>query len=60
MADRVLFLSASPGRVIFDMPVSVPRPQEPGDAAVGAFYHRVLALHPELLAGRRDRPPEPG
>jgi NitT/TauT family transport system ATP-binding protein len=59
VADRVLFLSASPGRVILDMPVDVPRPREPGDAAVGALYDRVLALHPELLAGRRDGPPEP-
>ncbi len=52
VADRVLFLSSGPGRVVLELPVDVPRPREPGDAAVGALYDRVLVSHPELLAGR--------
>jgi NitT/TauT family transport system ATP-binding protein len=52
VADRVLFLSSGPGRVVMELAVDVPRPREPGDAAVGALHDRVLATHPELLAGQ--------
>jgi NitT/TauT family transport system ATP-binding protein len=52
VADRVLFLSGGPGRIVLALPVDVPRPREPGDPAVGALHDRVLAAHPELLAGQ--------
>jgi NitT/TauT family transport system ATP-binding protein len=51
VADRVLFLSSGPGRVVMELAVEIPRPREPGDPAVGALHDRVLATHPELLAG---------
>jgi NitT/TauT family transport system ATP-binding protein len=51
VADRVLFLSEGPGRVVMELAVDVPRPREPGDPAIGALHDRVLAAHPELLAG---------
>ncbi len=65
VADRVVFLSSSPGRVVWELPVELPRPREPADAAVGALHDRVLACHPALLAGRAGAPierarPEPG
>jgi NitT/TauT family transport system ATP-binding protein len=51
VADRVLFLSPGPGRVVLELPVDLPRPREPRDPAVGALHDRLLARHPELLAG---------
>jgi ABC-type nitrate/sulfonate/bicarbonate transport system ATPase subunit len=51
LADRVLFLSRGPGRVVLDVPVDLPRPREPGDASVGELHDRLLAAHPDLLAG---------
>jgi NitT/TauT family transport system ATP-binding protein len=51
VADRVLFLSPGPGRVVLEEPVELPRPREPGDAAVGNLHDELLASHPELLAG---------
>ena len=54
VADRVLFLSPGPGRVVLELPVTLPRPREPGDPAVGELHDRLLARHPELLAGSAD------
>jgi NitT/TauT family transport system ATP-binding protein len=51
LADRVCFLSAAPGRVVLEVPVALPRPRRPGDAAVAELHARLLARHPELLAG---------
>jgi NitT/TauT family transport system ATP-binding protein len=60
VADRVLFLSSGPGRIVLEQPVDLPRPREPGDPAVGALHDRVLAAHPELLAGQTAGPPVSG
>ncbi|AYH43316.1 ABC transporter ATP-binding protein [Azoarcus sp. DN11] len=51
LADRVCFLSRSPGRVVLELPVALPRPRLPDDAAVQALQANLLAQHPELLAG---------
>ncbi len=59
VADRVLFLSSGPGRVVMELPVEIPRPREPGDPAVGALHDRVLGAHPELLAGQVHGDPAP-
>ena len=56
VADRVLFLSPGPGRVVLELPVALGRPREPGDAAVGELHDRILRLHPEILAGAADQP----
>lgn len=58
LADRVCFMSAAPGRVVLDVPVALPRPRRPGDAAVSDLYEGLLARHPELLAGLPQ--PDPG
>jgi NitT/TauT family transport system ATP-binding protein len=51
VADRMLFLSPGPGRVVLELPVALARPREPGDPAVGELHDRLLRRHPELLAG---------
>jgi NitT/TauT family transport system ATP-binding protein len=51
VADRVVFLSRPPGRVVVELPVDLPRPREPGDATVGELHDRLLAVYPDLLAG---------
>jgi NitT/TauT family transport system ATP-binding protein len=56
VADRVLFLSPGPGRVVLELPVALGRPREPGHAAVGELHDRILRLHPEILAGAADQP----
>lgn len=51
LADRVCFLSAAPGRVVLELAVELPRPRLPDDAGVAALHARLLAEHPDLLAG---------
>jgi ABC-type nitrate/sulfonate/bicarbonate transport system ATPase subunit len=51
LADRVLFLSAGPGRVMLDLPLSIPRPRHPDSAAVETLRKQLLATHPDLLRG---------
>jgi NitT/TauT family transport system ATP-binding protein len=55
VADRVLFLTPGPGRVVLELLVGLARPREPGDAAVGELHDRILRLHPEILAGAAER-----
>jgi NitT/TauT family transport system ATP-binding protein len=51
LADRILFMSASPGRVVLDFRVDLPRPRRADDPAIEALRRRLLAEHPDLLAG---------
>lgn len=51
LADRVCFMSHAPGRIVLDVPVTLPRPRQPQDAAVSRLYEELLGTHPELLAG---------
>ena len=55
LADRVLFLSPRPGRIVFDQPVELPHPRGRDDPAVERLRADLLARHPELLAGRTGR-----
>ena len=54
LGDRVLFLSAGPGRVVLDLPLELPRPRGPDSAAVDALRKRLLENYPDLLRGLAD------
>lgn len=51
LADRVLFMSASPGQIVLDVPVTLARPRRPDDDDVIRLYNDLLRKHPDLLAG---------
>jgi ABC-type nitrate/sulfonate/bicarbonate transport system ATPase subunit len=51
LGDRILFLSAAPGRVVLDLPVELARPRSPDGSAVEAARKRLLDLYPDLLRG---------
>jgi NitT/TauT family transport system ATP-binding protein len=51
LGDRVLFMSASPGRVVLDIPVPLDRPREWEGRTIDAFRAQLLDEHPALLAG---------
>ena len=52
LADRVLFLSPRPGRIVWEQPVELPHPRSHDDRGVERLRADLLARHPELLAGR--------
>ncbi len=51
LADRVLFLSGRPGKVVLSWPVELPRPRDMEDGLIGELHDRILTGHPDLLAG---------
>jgi len=55
LGERIIFLSASPGRVVLDLPVDLPRPRLPDAPSVEAMRKRLLDLYPDLLRGL-DKP----
>lgn len=58
LADRVLFLSSRPSRVILDMPVEIPHPRLIEDGAVQRLHASLLDQYPHLLGGcASPRPP---
>ncbi len=52
LADRVVFLSPCPSRVIHEEAIALARPRAREDRAVAALQARLLEAHPELLSGR--------
>ena len=60
LADRVLFLSPRPGRVVWEQQVNLPHPRERDDPGVNRLRADLLARHPELLAGRAGGGPGAG
>ena len=60
LAERVLFLSRGPARVVLELPVQLPRPRRLDDACVGELHDRLLAQYPDLLSGlvESDSPPD--
>jgi NitT/TauT family transport system ATP-binding protein len=51
LADRILFLSHRPGRIVRDLEVNLPRPREADSSEIEALRRRLLAEDPELLSG---------
>ena len=60
LADRVLFLSSRPGRVVWEQPVGLPHPRERDDPEVEHLRTDLITRHPELLAGRVGEVPGAG
>ena len=60
LADRVLFLSSRPGRIVWEQPVELPHPREHDDPGVERLRADLLARRPELLAGRAREVPGAG
>lgn len=54
LADRVIFLSDRPSRVIFEHSVNIPRPRQLEDDAVNELHAQLLHQHPQLLSGYVD------
>ena len=52
LADRILFLSGQPSRVILDLPIDLPHPRVVEDLAVQTLHESLLNQHPQLLAGK--------
>ena len=51
LGDRVIFLSAGPGTVVLDMPITLERPRSVESPNVEKLYRELMATHPQLLAG---------
>jgi ABC-type nitrate/sulfonate/bicarbonate transport system ATPase subunit len=51
LADRLLLLSPAPGRVLAEVPVSLPREGRSDRAAREELYHDISARHRRLLEG---------
>lgn len=51
LADRVLFVSRSPARLILDHTVPLSGRRRRDDAAVSETHHQLMSQHPELLGG---------
>jgi NitT/TauT family transport system ATP-binding protein len=54
LADRVLFLSTGPSRIVLDIPLDVPRPRSVDTPAVQALAQQLLQRYPDLLKGIID------
>lgn len=52
LADRILFLSAQPAKVILDFAIDLPRPRSIEDASVQKLHASLLERYPQLLAGQ--------
>jgi len=51
LADRILFLSVRPAKVILDYTIECARPRQTHDDEVNRIHHELLQTHPELLSG---------
>jgi NitT/TauT family transport system ATP-binding protein len=52
LADRILFLSPSPSRIVHQELVSIPRPRNEAGLNELKWQAQLMASHPQLLAGR--------
>lgn len=51
LADRLVFLSPGPARVVLDVPVPIPRPRQMAPEALVRFRDELLSAHPDILTG---------
>ena len=53
LADRLVFLSERPARVMCEETISLQHPRHPQGTGVRALYTQLLTAHPDLLSGMR-------
>ena len=58
LADRILFFSAQPSRVILDLPVELQHPRAIEDLSVQKLHQSLLDQYPQLLGGLIAPSPE--
>ncbi len=51
LADRILFISSRPGRIVLDHVIDIPRPRAPEGEAIEMLRLDLLKRHPQLLSG---------
>jgi len=51
LADRVLFVSSRPGKIVLDHVVDIPRPRAPEGEEIEMLRLDLLKRHPQLLSG---------
>lgn len=56
LADRILFLSGAPSRVILDVQVPIERPRQPEDARIDGYRQELLRGNRLLLQGLDSEP----
>lgn len=54
LADRVIFLSGRPSRVVLEHSVDIPRPRQLEDDAINELHAQLLIQYPQLLSGDID------
>jgi len=54
LANRILFVSSSPGKIVLDLNVDIPRPRAPEGEAIEMFRLDLLKKYPRLLSGLID------
>jgi NitT/TauT family transport system ATP-binding protein len=52
LSDRIVFLSSSPGRVIHELEIDIPRPRDLNDTSIQKLYEKILREYPKILSGR--------
>ncbi len=52
MADRLIFLSDKPARIIHDATLTLPRPREIQGKIIQDYQNRIFEQFPEILSGR--------
>ena len=52
LADRILFLSGQPSRIILDLPIDLAHPRAIEDASVQNLHESILNRYPLLLTGQ--------
>jgi len=58
LADRILFFSAQPARIILDLPVELQHPRSIEDLSVQKLHQSLLDQYPKLLGGLIAPSPE--